>query len=315
MSKRKKYKRVKKGKFYIEIFCISIMILICISFIAVCLLKNQESTMTSTMKKAESPDSRLNSTKSLRESYYEPQINIDISNEYKEDFIRASSSCGIDVESISNFQKIEVWEYGEVYAFIYNGGDYTVLFSNSGETVSISDSTPEKIYENKDVELIRNEYEEPELSEEILDEKGEIEKNRRNVYHQDDNIERLITEYNQVAEFKIGENNIRQGAYDFNACVSCNGLWIMIYDSSKMYIDFSIDAYDDTRIYPVFRDFCKTLNKNLTDDDILSGWNELRTGKYKAYHYFYLGGIQCSYNEFTPEIGAATQYTIKIGKS
>lgn len=310
MYKKKKQKRIENKYFYAGI-CIIAIILVCLFLISAYVLNALENVK----QEANEVNKKKNevSQKEEKENYYKPQISIEIPNEYKDDFINACDSCGIDVECISNFQKIDNWQYGENFSFIYNGGYYTICFSNSGEVVSISDCTSEKIYENADVELIENESEEVEIPEETPNEAREVEENKKNIYNPDDNIERLITEYNQISEFKIGENNIRQGAYDFNACASCNGVWIMIYDSTKMYVDFSIDAYDDSRIYPIFRDFCKVLNKNLTDEEILAGWSELQTGKYKAYNYFCLGGIQCSYSGFRPEIGAMTQYTIKIG--
>lgn len=306
MSRKEKQKRRKNLIFYLEIFSTCIVFFICLSFITVSVLnnvsyKNQKSTETESKKEERAEN--------INKDYYKIQINVDIPEKYKDDFINACSLCSVDIESISDFEKVENWEYGEIYSFIYNGVNYTANLSNSGEVVSIIDSTPEKIYENKNAELIKNEEEEQSQTQEAR----ELEEDKENIYNPNDNIERLITEYNQISEFKIGENNIRQGAYDFSACASCNGVWIMIYDSSKMYIDFSIDANDDSRIYPVFRDFCKTLNKNLSDEEILSGWNELETGKYKAYKYFYIGGIQCDYGGFKPEIVALTQYSVRIG--
>lgn len=315
MLRKKKYKK-RKTIFCLEILCITIVSFICLSFIMIIVLNNAVSKNQQKESKKEKKivnEKEKNAENINKDSYYKLQINADIPEKYKDNFIDACSSCDVDIESISDFKKAENWEYGEIYSFIYNGVNYTANLSNSGEVVSIIDSTPEKIYENKNAQLIKDESEEQSQEQEAREGTGEIEENKENIYNPDDNIEKLITEYNQISEFKIGENNIRQGAYDFNACASCNGVWIMIYDSSKMYIDFSIDANDDSRIYPVFRDFCKTLNKNLSDDEIFAGWSELQTGRHGAYNYFYIGGIQCSYTGFRPEIGALTQYTVKIG--
>lgn len=316
MSKKKKYKKKENKYFYTAISGIIVIIVIFLSLISIYVLDsivvvNQQKVETN--KKKNEVDKENIEQKDAKENYYKPKISEDVPSEYKEDFINACDFSGIDVESVSDFQKIDNWEYGELFSFIYNGGDYKTHTSNSGEIVKIEDAFSNILYENKNAELVKNEDGETDVPGESNDYISKPEVDKKNIYNPDDNIEKLIAEYNQISEFKIGENNIRQGAYDFSACASCNGVWIMIYDSTKMYVDFSVDAYNDSQIYPVFRDFCKVLNKNLTDEEILAGWNELQTGKYKAYNYYYIGGIQCSYIGFRPEIGAMTQYTIKIG--
>lgn len=114
------------------------------------------------------------------------------------------------------------------------------------------------------------------------------------LYHNDSVINRLIIDYNGVAEFPIDQNHIGNGAYNFSANASCNGVWIIIYNSKRLFVDFSIQDFDDTHIYPILRDFFKVMDENLTDEKIADGWKELKTGKYIAYNYYGIGNIECS---------------------
>ena len=109
----------------------------------------------------------------------------------------------------------------------------------------------------------------------------------------DDIINQLLIEYNQNAEFKITADDVKNGAYYENAIASCNGVYVMIYNSNDIFVDLSIEDLDDSHIYPVFRDFMKTLDLKVTNDDIYSGWCDLLTGKYTGYNYRNIGDVQC----------------------
>ena len=131
-----------------------------------------------------------------------------------------------------------------------------------------------------------------------------------NKYVNDDLLNQLIIDYNENAEFKIEQS--RTGAYPFNAIMMCNSVYIMAYNSNAVYVDFSIEDWDDSNIYPVFRDFLKTMDSSLSDDMIYFGWNELLTGKYIGYKYYDIGEIECScwVNQVS---NGKYSYTVKTG--
>ena len=103
---------------------------------------------------------------------------------------------------------------------------------------------------------------------------------------------------------------VETGAYNFTANVSCNGVWIMISANNGMSVDFSDEAANDEDIQPIFRDFCKALNSNITNDDVNSTWGILRTGKYQNYSSYDFDGIKCTYSE-TPLVNGEYRYSVK----
>lgn len=78
-----------------------------------------------------------------------------------------------------------------------------------------------------------------------------------------------------------------------------------------MFVDYSEEAVSDEHIYPVFRDFTKSMNPILTDEEIAKAWEELKTGEYDYYSNKYnLGGIKVSYVTSKLNNGEI-RYTIK----
>ena len=131
-----------------------------------------------------------------------------------------------------------------------------------------------------------------------------------NRYVNDDVLNQLIDDYNAIAEFDLEQ--WRTGAYSFNVIMSCNGVYIMAYNSSSIFVDLSIEDWDDKRIYPVFRDFIKTLDNAVTDDEISAGWNELLTGKYIGYEYYDIGNVECMCSIKNMNNGSIS-YIVKTG--
>lgn len=180
---------------------------------------------------------------------------------------------------------------------------------------SVGENTEEDVYEENtaDVEKTNNEKSEQEDTE-VEEQESEITEipKQENEFIGDDAINRLLTEYNQIAEFKIDADNVGNGAYYENVITSCNGVWIMIYDSKDVFVDLSIEDLDDSHIYPVFRDFMKTLDSEVTDDDAYSGWRDLLTGKYIGYKYRNIGNVQCSC-WIKKSSNGEVSYTVKTG--
>lgn len=131
-----------------------------------------------------------------------------------------------------------------------------------------------------------------------------------NKYVNDDILNQLIDDYNEIAEFKLEQ--WETGAYPFSATMMCNGVYIMAYNSNSIFVDLSIEDWSDSRIYPVFRDFMKTLDNSVADDEISVGWNELLTGKYIGCNYYDIGSVECMCWVKTMNNGAIS-YTVKTG--
>lgn len=116
-------------------------------------------------------------------------------------------------------------------------------------------------------------------------------------YHKNAHINRLINSYNELATYPISAEMITDGAYDFRALVSCNGVGIIIdaTENNGLFIDFEDENLDDELIKVLFRDFCKTINPQVTDDDIDSIWAILQSEKPTVYTPYNFGGIDCAY--------------------
>lgn len=131
-------------------------------------------------------------------------------------------------------------------------------------------------------------------------------------YHNNEHINRLLAAYNAIAEYPITPEMVQDGAYDFKANVSCNGVWIAIYATSNngMFVDYDDEAANDGAIQPIFRDFCKALNSDITDDDANSAWEILQTEEYQNYSPYDFEGIECTYSE-SPLSNGEHRYIVK----
>lgn len=140
---------------------------------------------------------------------------------------------------------------------------------------------------NKEIEIIGD-------SDEIKkdqENQNEISEENSNEFVDDDVLNQLILDYNAISEYDIDQCS--NGTYPFNAIMSCNGVYIMAYNSTSVFVDLSIEDWNDSRIYPVFRDFMKALDNTVSDDEIFTGWGELLTGEYIGYRYYNIGSIEC----------------------
>ena len=118
-------------------------------------------------------------------------------------------------------------------------------------------------------------------------------------YHNNEYINKLLTDYNAIAEYPITPEMVQKGAYNSTANVSCNGVWIRISATSNngIFVDYDDEAANDETIQPIFRDFCKALNSEITDDDVDSVWEILQTEKYQNYNAYNFEGVECTYAE------------------
>jgi hypothetical protein len=178
-----------------------------------------------------------------------------------------------------------------------------VTNQNSNEKDTENDTTTEstkKVIEEEKQDIVTEDTK----SENEIDEK-------KIKYHGNKTINKLITEYNTLAEVAITPDMVSNGAYSFNAKVSCNGVSLLIYKSDAgIFIDYSQEANDDSQIFTLFRDFAKTLNSDITDDEIQTGFDELRTGDWQNYTKYDMNGIECTYSSQKLTDGQI-RYTVK----
>lgn len=133
-------------------------------------------------------------------------------------------------------------------------------------------------------------------------------------YHEDEHINRLLTAYNELAEYPITPEMVEDGAYDYQAHASCNGVWVTIYATSNngLFVDYDDEATNDEAIKVLFRDFNKAINPELTDDDIEVAWAELQTEEYDnpTLNFLDVQGIECTYVTSALNNGE-TRYIVK----
>ena len=136
-------------------------------------------------------------------------------------------------------------------------------------------------------------------------------------YHSNTRIDHLISVYNEIAEYPISPDMISDGAYDFSANISCNDVFIMITasDDNGFFIDYKIEAKDDSSIKPLFRDFCKSLNSDINDNDINSAWSALQTKEYKNYNNYKFKGIECTYTVSMQLSNGAYRFAVKANET
>lgn len=95
------------------------------------------------------------------EQSLEDYSSIAIEEKYKQNFIDACTSCGIDTQKIEYITKIENWANGERYTFYYNDVMHSVYFIDTGEVNSInySNNNSIKLYEDGYEPLDINDFE------------------------------------------------------------------------------------------------------------------------------------------------------------
>ncbi len=177
--------------------------------------------------------------------------------------------------------------------------------SNYDEKPNIDNNIPDSTYEAK-VDNGVSASDSEQLVTPKLEEKVVVK------YHNNKHINKLLTDYNTIAEYPITPEMVQNGAYNFTANISCNGVWIRISATSNngIFVDYNDEAANDTTIQPIFRDFCKALNSEIKDDDVDSVWKILQTEKYQNYNPYIFEGIECTYGE-SPLVNGEHRYIVK----
>lgn len=136
--------------------------------------------------------------------------------------------------------------------------------------------------------------------------------------HNDKTINNVLNAYNAVAEYKVSSEDISAGSSNSNAKASINGVYILLYSSTGIAVDYQLEATDDSAIFPVFRDFCKAINPSLTDDELELAWNDMRlfekptsVSEIKAYNELEIGGIECTFNNPQDLTNGVKRFSLK----
>lgn len=141
----------------------------------------------------------------------------------------------------------------------------------------------------------------------------DISSESKNLYHSNDQIEHLLTSYNAVAEYQISADMVSEGAYPSSANISCNNVNIRVNvnDAGDIFVDYQIEAADDTAVKPLFRDFCKALDSNVTNEDVETAWKALQTKEYQNYNSYKFNEIECTYSVSMQLSNGDYRFTVK----
>ena len=108
-------------------------------------------------------------------------------------------------------------------------------------------------------------------------------------YDVDYAINIILSKYCEIAEYPLANEYINElknqknpySRYNYHLdngvkiSLSCKEL-----SGHSIIVQISKDDSNDQDLYPVVRDFIKSLNPNVKDDEILNMWNELKSGNY-----------------------------------
>lgn len=142
---------------------------------------------------------------------------------------------------------------------------------------------------------------------------SDISSDLNNLYHSNAQIEQLLTSYNEVAEYQISPDMVSEGAYPSSANILCNSVNIRINvnDDGDIFVDYEIEAADDTAVEPLFRDFCKALDPNVTNENVETAWKALQTKEYQNYNSYKFNEIECTYSVSMQLSNGDYRFTVK----
>ncbi|MBP3809154.1 MAG: zinc ribbon domain-containing protein [Clostridiales bacterium] len=116
-------------------------------------------------------------------------------------------------------------------------------------------------------------------------------------------FDEFIERYNEYADsdYQISSDMISQGAYSSQHWVYFNDCSIEFSENRDIgiIIDFRGESADDTTMTLLFRYCCKAFVNELSDDEIDSILDELRTGNYMYYDFYQFNGLQATYSNPT----------------
>lgn len=145
----------KNDRELIKFFIIFIIFLFCLGGFAQCANGDGDTEQETTEIAEETTKEQRQEEQEVEEVSY-PEIKLP--DLYKENFITAATSCGMNAEKIHSFKKQGSWENGEKYSFYYDGNTHDLYLCSDGSIDSIDYCQDEKLkiyekgYESIDVE-------------------------------------------------------------------------------------------------------------------------------------------------------------------
>lgn len=184
-----------------------------------------------------------------------------------------------------------------------NQSDESVSHGDEDTAVPDKEDSPEEDANSQDESGVGDDRAEPEM-EEVF-------------FHRNKTINTFFNEYNQIAEYKITPEMVTESR---GASSDNNAMWYspdmniegffrsghskgFLSEAEETYADLKSYTADFDIVFCYFRDICRTLNPQLTDERIEEGWEELLTGQYRDIVTTYdLDGIQINTNQYDPDI-------------
>ncbi len=120
-----------------------------------------------------------------------------------------------------------------------------------------------------------------------------------NLYHKNNTINSLITEYNEIAELPFTTDMVSEGAYDSSSTISAHGVYILMYSNSNgTFIDISEENQDNDSetICTIFKDFLKVFDSSLDDEKLNTIWNDIQTNEYTDYTPYLINNCEIAYD-------------------
>ncbi len=100
------------------------------------------------------------------------------------------------------------------------------------------------------------------------------------IYENDPLVNEWILNYNDVAEVDILEGDVKKGNISEKAIISIDGLYIELINAQSGIESVSVtgSANSETQLYPVFKNFVLSMDKNLTESEIETAWSDIVSG-------------------------------------
>lgn len=103
------------------------------------------------------------------------------------------------------------------------------------------------------------------------------------LFDSNETINSFLIKYNKIAEYPFEADEIEKGSVRNKAIVSTDELYITIYDLNNG-IHVSIEDRNEPwdGFFPTFRDFLKSIDDSITDEQAASCWESLQCDEYRV---------------------------------
>jgi hypothetical protein len=107
-------------------------------------------------------------------------------------------------------------------------------------------------------------------------------------FHQNIEIDNIITKYNNISEYKINQKDLNNN-YISQVFFGLDNIWVRIADNDslkKVFIDLEEESLNLNNIKEHGAIFMKVLDNNLNDSNTKEIFNNLETYKYFGYNFY-----------------------------